>query len=119
MMWLDGRFQAQLQRAGMARFEAVMEHRGGLCLRVLDDRENWYFAPQGDSAAVGVYLKKHRVRTWSSLLRAKLRAGLRRLARPRRSPLRRLAPCAGHRRDAAGGLRRAAPRRRHASNRSC
>ena len=57
MMWLDDRFQAQLQQAGMTRFEAVMEHRGGLCLRVLDDRENWYFAPQGETAAVGVYLK--------------------------------------------------------------
>ena len=74
-MWLDGRFQSQLQRAGMTRFDAVMEHRGGLCLRVLEDRENWYFAPDRDGAAVGVYLKKHRLRTFSSLLRATLRAG--------------------------------------------
>ena len=58
MMWLDGRFQTQLQQAGMARFEAVMEHRGGLCLRVLEDRENWYFAPQRDDGRSRRLLEK-------------------------------------------------------------
>ena len=49
MMWLDGQFQPQLQRAGMSRFDAVMEHRGGLCFAALEDRENWYFAPDRDA----------------------------------------------------------------------
>jgi heptose I phosphotransferase len=74
-MWLSGRFHAQLQQAGLAAFDAVMQSAGGRCLRVLADRENWYFQPLPTGAdGPGLYLKKHRVRTWSTRVRAKLSA---------------------------------------------
>jgi heptose I phosphotransferase len=77
LMWLDGRFHARLRQAGLAAFDAVMDSSGGRCLRVLTDRENWYFRPPaaGTAAAAGLYLKKHHVRTWSTRVRAKLSAG--------------------------------------------
>ena len=75
-MWLDSRFQASLRRSGLSRFEAVMDSSAGRCLRVLKARENWYLGPDAFSApAVGMYLKKHRVRTWSTRVRATLNAG--------------------------------------------
>jgi heptose I phosphotransferase len=75
-MWLEGRFRAQLRETGLCGFESVMDNRSGRCLRVLRDRENWYFHPQpAQSAAPGVYLKKHHVRTWSTRVRATLSAG--------------------------------------------
>ena len=81
LMWLDGRFHARLRQAGLAAFDAVMGSSGGRCLRVLADRENWYFQPPAAGAATadgpGLYLKKHHVRTWSTRVRAKL-------SRPRR-----------------------------------
>ena len=46
LMWLDGRFHARLRQAGLAAFDAVMGSPGGRCLRVLKDRENWYFQPR-------------------------------------------------------------------------
>ena len=74
-MWLSGRFSARLQQAGLAAFDAVMGSSGGRCLRVLADRENWYLEPPATGAvAPGLYLKKHRVRTWSTRVRAKLSA---------------------------------------------
>jgi hypothetical protein len=75
-MWLDGRFQASLRRSGLSRFEAVMNSSAGRCLRVLESRENWYLGPDAFAApAVGMYLKKHRVYTWSTRVRATLNAG--------------------------------------------
>ena len=75
-MWLDDRFRPQLEAAGLCRFEAVMTTSSGRCLRVLEDRENWYLElPHGQRPARGVYLKRHHVRTWGSRLRASLGAG--------------------------------------------
>ena len=74
LMWLDGRFQGRLQAAGLAAFDAVVGSSAGRCLRVLKDRENWYFPPPAAAAAPGLYLKKHHVRTWWTRLRAKLTA---------------------------------------------
>jgi heptose I phosphotransferase len=77
LMWLDGRFQARLQQAELSAFDAVIRGSGGRCLRVLKDRENWYFQPPAAAeAAPGLYLKKHRQRTWWTRLRAKLAAGV-------------------------------------------
>ena len=42
-MWLDHRYRQRLAEAGLADFQAVMESRGGRCLRGLEDRENWHF----------------------------------------------------------------------------
>ena len=53
-----------------------MDSSAGRCLRVLKARENWYLGPDTFPApAVGMYLKKHRVRTWSTRVRARLKAG--------------------------------------------
>jgi heptose I phosphotransferase len=75
-MWLDGRFGSQLQRAGLLGFDRVMAVQRGRCLRELQKRENWHLpaaaTPQNHR---GLYLKKHRVRTWTSRLRALLRLG--------------------------------------------
>ena len=75
-MWMDGRFQTELEVAGLTRFEGVMAASKGRCLRALADRENWRLQMDGDRRRDrGVFLKKHHVRTWSSRLRAKLGAG--------------------------------------------
>jgi heptose I phosphotransferase len=74
--WLDRRFQPQFRQAGLAGFEDFMATVNGRCLRELKIRENWYLpAPDALPACAGLYLKKHRVRTWSSLLRAVLGIG--------------------------------------------
>jgi heptose I phosphotransferase len=75
-MWLDGRFRPGLEAAGLTAFDAVMTSSRGQCLRVLADRENWRLPLRRTrEPARGVYLKRHRVRTWRSRLRAKLGAG--------------------------------------------
>jgi len=75
-MWLDSRFRSELEAAGLASFDAVMASSRGQCLRVLDDRENWRLELCGArQSARRVYLKRHRVRTWWSRLRAKCGAG--------------------------------------------
>ncbi|MGA2031787.1 MAG: lipopolysaccharide kinase InaA family protein [Thermoguttaceae bacterium] len=60
-MWLDDDFREQLQHADLAAFERVMASVRGRCLRVLADRENWYFSAQVTHGS-GMYLKKHHVR---------------------------------------------------------
>ncbi len=60
-MWLDGEWRACLRRASMDAFEDVMADRAGRCLRVLADRENWHVRL---SDSRGMFLKKHRIRTW-------------------------------------------------------
>ena len=75
LMWLNGRFRARLERAGLSCFDAVMKNSKGRCMRVLDDRENWYLPPDGAGDQCGVYLKKHHVRTWSTRVRATLSVG--------------------------------------------
>ncbi len=75
-MWWDLRFRREMARAGLTGFRAVMTCRAGRCLRVLADRENWRLELHpGRKPACGAYLKKHRVRTWFSRLRAKLGVG--------------------------------------------
>jgi heptose I phosphotransferase len=75
-MWVDRGFQSRLREAGMSAFEDVMGAKDGHCLRELKTRENW-FLPAGDDDrnAAGLYLKKHRERTWLNRLRAKLGIG--------------------------------------------
>jgi heptose I phosphotransferase len=62
-MWLDARFRARLGAAGLSGFDDVMHSLDGRCLRELKIRENWYL-PAGDDAPAGMYLKKHRRRSW-------------------------------------------------------
>ena len=75
-MWLDGRLRPELEAAGLAGFDAVMTTSEGQCLRVLADRENWRLElRRAREPARGAFLKRHRVRTWRSRLRAKLGVG--------------------------------------------
>lgn len=75
-MWLDGRLRPELEAAGLAGFHAVMTTSEGQCLRVLADRENWRLElRRARKPARGAFLKRHRVRTWQSRLRAKLGVG--------------------------------------------
>lgn len=75
-MWLDGRLRPELDAAGLTAFDAVMTTSAGQCLRVLADRENWRVELRRARApARGAFLKRHRVRTWQSRLRARLGVG--------------------------------------------
>ena len=65
-MWIAPRYREMLEKAGLGRFEAVMNTQAGRCLRVLPDRENWHLR--------GMYLKKHRARTWVTRIAAALGA---------------------------------------------
>jgi hypothetical protein len=67
-MWIAERHYETLEDAGLAEFDEVMASTSGRCLRVLPDRENWYL--QG-----GMYLKKHRARTWRTRIAAAFGAG--------------------------------------------
>ena len=72
-MWIDRCFQRELEEAGLYGFEAVMAHCCGHCWRVLWDRENWRLEiPGPDGRRRVAHLKKHRVRTAASRLRARL-----------------------------------------------
>ena len=66
LMWIEERHRETLENAGLVEFEEVMNTQAGRCLRVLPDRENWYLQ--------GMYLKKHRARTWTTRLAAALGA---------------------------------------------
>lgn len=73
LMWLDGRYRTALDASGLGGFEAVMDLSAGRCLRALADRENWRLELHAPHASPrGAFLKKHHVRTWQSLLRARL-----------------------------------------------
>ena len=95
-IWIADHRRTRLRSAGLATFEQVMATTAGQCKRVLGDRENWYL-PGGDSVpgtqysvlstrieaddsemSPGLYLKKHRERTWQTWL-----ASLLGLAAPR------------------------------------
>ncbi len=72
-LWLDDRDRGVLEGARLAAFEDVMATSRGRRLRVLHDRENWYLSPSDFPVpSCGMYLKKHRVRTCWTWLRAKL-----------------------------------------------
>lgn len=72
-MWANQDFLPQLRRAGLASLASVMAVQSGRLLRTLADRENWRLEFDRDGQAM--YLKKHRIRSWSGWLRAKLGAG--------------------------------------------
>jgi len=75
-MWVDAAYRATLERAGLTSLEAVMATRDGHCMRALADRENWRIELHAAAdSPLGLYLKKHHVRTWRSWLRAKLGIG--------------------------------------------
>jgi hypothetical protein len=60
-------------RADPPALDQIMATAQARCLRVLKDRENWYLRVEdGNGRARGMYLKKHRVRTWGTRLRVKL-----------------------------------------------
>ncbi|HEV7224858.1 MAG TPA: lipopolysaccharide kinase InaA family protein [Pirellulales bacterium] len=75
-MWVDQEYLPHLKRAGLSSFESVMKSRSGRLLRTLSDRENWRLElDRGQHGRLGMYLKKHRIRSWGHWLRAKLGAG--------------------------------------------
>ncbi len=67
-MWIDQASREELEATGLADFEAVMATLDGDCLRVLEDRQNWRL----EIAGRGAFLKKHRIRTWTTRLAARL-----------------------------------------------
>lgn len=69
-MWVDVDYQTDLERVGLASFDAVMNGTRGKLLRTLPDRENWRleFAQQGRRHVL--FLKKHRVRSFLERLRS-------------------------------------------------
>jgi len=70
-MWWHPHFQERLRRAGLGSFEQVMHCAEGRCIRRLKHRENWYLpASENNHDEPGLYLKKHRVRSWLNRLRA-------------------------------------------------
>jgi heptose I phosphotransferase len=73
-MWLDRRYRASLEQAGLANFEAFMRGHGGRRLREMGDRENWRIEPS-EHLPRPVFLKKHHVHSWRSWLRAKMGLG--------------------------------------------
>jgi len=75
-MWWNPHFRERLRRAGLESFEQVMSCSRGRCIRRLKRRENWYLpCDETEAGEPGFYLKKHRVRSWLSRLRAWLRLG--------------------------------------------
>jgi hypothetical protein len=72
IFWIDDISHGSLQDLGITSMEAVMSLKRGKRLRKLADRENWYLPPLGQSCEPGLYLKKHRVRSWATCLAALL-----------------------------------------------
>ena len=72
-MWANQEFLPQLRQAGLASLASVMALQSGRLLSTLSDRENSRL--ELDRGGRAMYLKKHRIRSWSGWLRAKLGAG--------------------------------------------
>ena len=102
-LWIAERYRDILEDAGLAGFDEVMNTKAGRCLRVLPDRENWYLpsshcgrhraavpkhrTARGDvPATMGMYLKKHRARTWATRIAAAFGAAYLRPARAASRP---------------------------------
>lgn len=62
-MWIDQEYEAELERLGLASFEAVMNSVSGRLLRTLPDRENWRLELASESRRYVLYLKKHCTRS--------------------------------------------------------
>lgn len=63
-VWIDQRLQSAFEALGWDQVDQVMQSEEGHCMRVLDDRENWWIELTPEQAAPKrFYLKKHRVRT--------------------------------------------------------
>jgi heptose I phosphotransferase len=75
-IWIADRYGAILESMDLAQFDDVMNSNSGQCLRVLANRENWYLqgSKHAPRATFGMYLKKHRSRSWATRLAAALGA---------------------------------------------
>lgn len=64
-VWLDRRLESAFEELGWDQVDRVMQSDAGHCMRVLDDRENWWvdLTPEQESDSRRFYLKKHHVRT--------------------------------------------------------
>jgi hypothetical protein len=69
-MWVDQEYAGELERIGLANFDAVMKSAGGRLLRSLPDRENWRLELLGGNGRHVLFLKKHRVRSIAERLRS-------------------------------------------------
>jgi hypothetical protein len=70
-VWLDRRFSAPLQQAGLLGFEKIMSKTDGRCEKFLEDREVWHMRVRiPEDGSRGVYVKKHHMQTWGNRLRA-------------------------------------------------
>lgn len=69
-MWVDQEYAADLERLGLASFDAVMQSANGRLLRTLPDRENWRLEVSNAGRRHVLFLKKHRIRSVSDRLRA-------------------------------------------------
>jgi hypothetical protein len=70
-IWLDRRFSAPLQQAGLLGFENIMSKTDGRCEKFLQDREVWHMRVRvPDERSRGVYVKKHHMQSWGNRLRA-------------------------------------------------
>lgn len=74
-MWVDHEYRERLARLGLTSFESVISSNQGRRLRTLPDRENWRLEISDGGTRRGVYLKRHRERSWGHRLRALLGAG--------------------------------------------
>ncbi len=68
-MWVDQEYAGELERLGLASFDAVMNSSNGRLLRTLPDRENWRLELAGEARRQVLFLKKHRVRSIAERLR--------------------------------------------------
>lgn len=69
-MWLDREFRLAFGETGLAQFDEVMSFAGGRCKKSNKDREVRHFRIEAASLSRGLFLKRHRQRTWKGRLRA-------------------------------------------------
>ncbi|HWB07789.1 MAG TPA: lipopolysaccharide kinase InaA family protein [Pirellulales bacterium] len=68
-MWVDQEYAGELERIGLASFDAVMKNSNGRLLRALPDRENWRLELPVHGGRHVLFLKKHRVRSLAERVR--------------------------------------------------
>ena len=69
-MWVDQEYASELERVGLASFDAVMNNASGRLLRSLPDRENWRLEVTRGGRRHVLFLKKHRVRSIAERVRS-------------------------------------------------